>query len=237
MTFHGADIPVQVIGLRKDYGARPVLRGVNVQLRAGQLVGLVGANGAGKTTLLGCIASLVRPTAGEVRWFGQSRLIPQRRTWIGMVSHQSRLYRQLTLRENLVFAARLYGMRDAHGLAERLLQQVGLQKHGGRWPGQVSRGMCQRVAITRAMLHEPSILLLDEPFSGLDTQGVEWLSEVLRQWKRLGRAICVVTHDTSKLTHLADTIWRLQTGRLQELEPHNTWQNQAAETSIKTRAA
>ncbi len=122
-TRHGdAGIPLQACGLSKEYGHRSVLRGIDTQVLAGELVGLMGANGAGKTTLLGCLASIVRPTAGEVRWFGQSTLTPARRRWIGMVSHESRLYGQLTLKENLVFAARIYGVGDAAGVAERLLR-------------------------------------------------------------------------------------------------------------------
>ncbi len=212
-----ADIPLEACGLSKDYGYRSVLRGIDLQVRAGELIGLMGGNGAGKTTFLGCLASIVRPTSGELRWFGEASLAPTRRRWIGMVSHESRLYGQLTLKENLVFAARIYGVEDAVGQAERLLSRVGLNSHGGRLPSQVSRGMCQRVAISRALLHEPLILLLDEPFAGLDSEGVEWLTEVLRDGKRAGRAMCVVTHDATKLAQLADKIWQLSGGRLLSL--------------------
>ena len=218
-TLRDADIPLQACGLSKEYGHRSVLRGIDTQVLAGELVGLLGANGAGKTTLLGCLASIVRPTSGEVRWFGESTLTPSRRRCLGMVSHESRLYGQLTLTENLVFAARIYGVGDAAGVAERLLSQVGLSAHGGRLPAQVSRGMCQRVAISRALLHEPPILLLDEPFSGLDTEGVEWLTDVLQGLKKMGRAMCVVTHDAAKLNHLADKMWQLRGGRLREIAP------------------
>jgi heme exporter protein A len=210
----GLDIPLQACGLIKDYGHRSVLREIDMQVSAGELIGLMGANGAGKTTLLGCLASIIRPTTGCVRWFGHSHLTPSRRRWIGMVSHESRLYGQLTLQENLVFAARIYGVRDAVCVAQRQLARVGLSALGRRLPGQVSRGMCQRIAIARALLHEPSILLLDEPFSGLDQEGVEWLTEVLQDLKKTGRAICVVTHDALKLRQLADKIWQIQGGRL-----------------------
>ena len=207
--------PLQARGLSKDFGHRVVLRGIDFQLMAGELVGLMGANGAGKTTLLGCLAATVRPTAGVVRWFGRPAMgPPARRRLLGVVSHESRLYPQLSLQENLVFAARMYGMNQPVQIAQRQLSEIGLRSHANRLPSQVSRGMRQRVAVARALLHEPPILLLDEPFSGLDQESADWLTGVLYRLKDAGRAICFVTHDAAKASRLADKIWWLDNGTL-----------------------
>ncbi len=210
-------LPLQAKGLSKQYGFRAVLRDVTLQLSAGELVGLLGPNGSGKTTLLGCLASVIRPTEGEVRWFGEAVLDASRRGWIGLVSHQSRLYPQLSLQENLVFAARMHRVDEAVPTVMRVLQRVGLEAHAGKLPSQVSQGMRQRVAISRALLHDPSIVLLDEPFTGLDVAGRSWLVERLIDLKRSGRAICLVTHDVARLSGLADRYWQLEGGRLQQL--------------------
>ncbi len=204
------EFPLQASGLSKDFGHRVVLRGIDFRLAAGELVGLMGANGAGKTTLLGCLAATVRPTAGVVHWFGRPAMgPPARRRLLGMVSHESQLYPQLSLQENLVFAARIYGMDQPVQIAQRYLSEVGLRSHANRLPSQVSRGMRQRVAVSRALLHEPPILLLDEPFSGLDQESADWLTGVLCRLRDAGRAICFVTHDASKLSRLTDKIWWL----------------------------
>ena len=217
-TMNAAEVAIRTHGLSKEYGHRAVLRQIDLAVFSGQAVGLMGANGAGKTTLLCCLASIVRPTEGEVRWFGRpaTAAVSQRR-WIGMVAHESRLYPQLTLLENLVFSGRVYGVDQPRRRACKLLAEVGLAAYVDRLPAEVSRGMRQRAAVTRALLHEPRILLFDEPFSGLDTEGVRWLMATLRRQRDAGCAICFTTHDASKATHLADEIWQLNGGRLSEL--------------------
>jgi ABC-type multidrug transport system ATPase subunit len=202
-------------GLSKDYGKRPVLRKIDWALGQGQVVALMGKNGAGKTTFLGCLASTLRPTAGEVFWFGQAANgSPVQRGWIGMLAHQTRLYPYLTLQENLVFAARIYGLKRPCERAAQQLAEVDLAAHGSRLPGQVSRGMQQRAALARALIHEPRILLLDEPFSGLDAHGVAWLCDKLAELAATGRAICFATHDQDRARENADVIWQLDQGRL-----------------------
>jgi ABC-type multidrug transport system ATPase subunit len=214
-TRAAGQIAVAARGLVKEYGHRTVLRQIDLDLACGRAIGLMGTNGAGKTTLLSCLAATIRPTEGVVYWFGSPATVAvDQRKWMGVVSHESRLYPQLTLLENLVFSGRMYGARQPRQRAIRLLAEVGLAAYGERLPTEVSRGMRQRAAVVRALLHEPRILLLDEPFSGLDVEGVQWLMETLQRERDAGRAICFATHDASKATELADEIWQLGGGRV-----------------------
>jgi heme exporter protein A len=208
-----SEFAIETHGLSKEYAHRTVLRQIDLVLGGGQIVCLMGGNGAGKTTLLGCLASLVRPTAGEVRWFGHPAAASAKR-WIGMVAHESRLYPQLTLRENLVFSGRMYGIDQPLSVANRWLAEVNMSEHADRFPMHVSRGMQQRISVARGLLHEPRILLLDEPFAGLDDAGTIWLTQRLRDLRDAGRLICLTTHDAAKANQLADCIWVLRRGTL-----------------------
>jgi heme ABC exporter ATP-binding subunit CcmA len=208
---------VEAIHLSKSLGGKPVLRRVDLSLAEGRIAALVGANGAGKTTLLRCLAGMFRPDAGEVRWFGRpARPDPAARRLIGMVSHQAALYPHLSIRENLVFAARMYGSSQPGRDADQWLGRMGLEWYADHLPARLSKGMRQRVAVARALVHDPRVLFLDEPFSGLDQQGVEWLSEWLRQLRQRGRTICLATHD-EKTRWMADTILELRAGVLRVL--------------------
>ena len=210
--------PVRACGLTKHYGARTVLRQIDLELAAGRAVALRGGNGAGKTTLLRCLASLLRPTSGQVWWFGRAASeSPALRRWVGMVAHESRLYPHLTLHENLLFVGRMYGVPEPAGRADQLLADAGLAAHGERLPGQVSRGMAQRVAVARALVHQPPILLLDEAFSGLDVDGHGWLMNTLSALRAGGCAICFTTHDPAVADQLADETWELHRGRLYQV--------------------
>jgi heme exporter protein A len=215
----GTEIAIQVRGLSKEFANRSVLRQVELDVAAGQSLGLTGANGAGKTTLLRCLASVVRPTTGEVHWFGQRATAdPAQRRLIGMVAHEHRLYPQLTLRENLVFAARMCSVAEPGRQADQWLDRVGLSRSADDLPGQVSKGMRQRVSLARALVHNPRILLLDEPFSGLDRQGTQWLMELLLDLRAAGRTICFASHDDGQTQRLADQTLELRSGRLVERE-------------------
>ena len=131
-----------------------------------------------------------------------------------MAAHESRLYPHLTLRENLVFAARMYGVPEPTCRADQWLDDFGLRSFADHLPAQVSQGMRQRVAIGRAVVHEPPILLLDEPFSGLDARGIEWLLQLLLGLRRQGRTLCFVTHDKGISRRLADRELLLHAGRI-----------------------
>lgn len=213
----GAEVAIQVRGLSKDFGTRCVLRRIELEVPAGTSLALTGTNGAGKTTLLRCLATLTRPTAGEIRCFGEPVAdAPQVRRQIGMVAHEQRLYPHLTLHENLVFAARMCQVCEPGRRADELLERVGLVAAAQYLPSQASKGMRQRVAVARALIHEPRILLLDEPFSGLDKQGCRWLSDMLRELHAVGRTICFSTHDDAQAYSLAERVIELQAGRLWE---------------------
>lgn len=193
---------------------RAVLRELDLTVAKGELVALTGANGAGKTTLLKCLAGLARPLSGEVRWFGEpARGNPAARNRLGMVSHETALYPHLSLRENLRFAARMGGVAEPCEKGERWLERIGLAAHAERLPGCVSRGMRQRVAVARALIHEPAIVLFDEPFSGLDQEGSAWLVKMLVELRNRGRAICFVSHDPERTAQLADSVYELRGGK------------------------
>jgi ABC-type multidrug transport system ATPase subunit len=211
------DFAIRTRRLSKDLGGRCVLRQIDLEIATGECVALTGVNGAGKTTLLRCLASAIRPTSGELYWFGQPvSHHPRERRRIAMVAHESRLYPSLSLRENLVFAARMCGVRQPRQRAERLLDKMELAHCADSLPTCVSKGMRQRVDVARALVHEPRILLMDEPFAGLDTSGRQWLIETFLDLHDQERTICFVTHDQSITKRLASRCLRLQSGALGE---------------------
>jgi heme exporter protein A len=181
--------------LRRDYRDFPVLRGVTVNLDAGQTLSVLGPNGAGKSTLLRILATLLRPTAGEVQVLGAA--LP-REAWrargrIGYLGHEPLLYRELTIRENLGFNARLHDVAEPEGRIAGLLERAGLAHRGDEYVRNLSAGMLQRAAICRALLHEPEMLLLDEPRSHLDVAAVREVEAMLGPAP--GRTRVLVTHD------------------------------------------
>ncbi|HUT12827.1 MAG TPA: heme ABC exporter ATP-binding protein CcmA [Thermoguttaceae bacterium] len=211
-------VAIRARGLSRLFGNRLVLHRVDLDVAEGQSVALTGANGAGKTTLLRCLASVLRPNTGEVRWFGQlATADPSTRRSIAMVSHESFLYPHLTLRENLIFAGRMCDVGEPTRRADELLARIDLSGHAHRLPPQISRGMRQRVAVARALVHQPRILLLDEPFSGLDARGTDWLLGLLQGLHARGRTLCFATHDQEKVRRLADRVLELRSGRVEEV--------------------
>lgn len=212
-------LAICVRGLSRRCGRRWVLRAIDLNVVPGGSMVLTGANGAGKTTLLRCLAGAMRPTSGTVSWFGQSVAgRPALRAWVGMVGHQQRLYPQLTLRENLVFAARMCRLKDPVRRAETMIERVELESYADLLPDQLSHGMRQRASLARALIHEPRILLLDEPFTGLDRRAVCWLSDWLRDLRDTGMTMCCATHEEDRIRWLADEVYRLESGRLSLVE-------------------
>ncbi len=211
-----ADAPLaEARGLERRYGAVRALRGVDLTLDRGEVLLVLGPNGAGKSTLLRSLAGLLRLEAGSVRVAGRllTRDDPDARRPIGLLSHQSLLYDELTLQENLVLTARLYDLPDPVPRAERALAEQGLLERKDDRPRQLSRGMLQRAAIARALLHDPRLLLLDEPFTGLDAVAADRLRGLLTSLATPERGLVVVTHHASEAWQLATRIGVLAQGR------------------------
>jgi heme ABC exporter ATP-binding subunit CcmA len=201
-------------GLRRSFGRLRVLRGVDLAVRGGEAVAVAGANGAGKTTLLRLLAGLARPEAGEVRVLGQPVRGPGGgRRAIGFVSHQSLLYDDLTLAQNLTFAARLYGLPRPAEVARSALESAGLASRAEDSPRMLSRGLAQRAAIARALVHQPRVLLLDEPFTALDAAAAERLRGDLAGRLAAGLGVVIVTHRLGEVWELATRVAVLTEGR------------------------
>jgi heme exporter protein A len=199
---------IEVRRLVKTFGLMPVLRGLDLHLEPGEFVALLGPNGAGKTTLLRILASLARPSLGEVRLAGH-RLPGDAaavRRILGVVSHQPLLYGDLTAEENLRFYARMYSVPQADRRIDEVLTIVGLDRRRRDRVREYSRGMQQRLAIGRAVLHDPQILLFDEPHTGLDQEASAMLDGVLKQVAGEGRTVLMTSHDLLRAADLASRI-------------------------------
>jgi len=207
---------IEIRQLTKLYGLSPVLRGVNLQVGRGEFVGLVGANGAGKTTLMRIVATLLSPTSGEVLLGGWP--LPSHadkvRQHLGMVSHQSMVYGDLTAAENLRFFGELYGVKELQIRIPEILDQVGLKLRRDDYVRTFSRGMMQRLTIARATIHNPDVLLLDEPYTGLDQAASELLDGLLREQHGLGRTILMITHDLTHGLNLCERVAILHRGKI-----------------------
>jgi heme exporter protein A len=211
-----AEPAVRLVGLRRDYGERTALEGVGLELEAGRTLVVLGPNGAGKTTLLRILATLLRPSGGEVRVLGCS--LP-REAWklrgrIGYLGHEPLLYRDLSGRENLRFHARLHGIGGERAEARigELLAATGMERRADERIAELSAGMRQRLAICRCVLHEPELLLLDEPDSNLDAEGRELVRALIGPDADATRVI--VTHDPDRYLPEADQTLRLGIGEM-----------------------
>lgn len=206
-----SETAVAVAGLRREFGERAALDGVGFELGDGQSLVVLGPNGSGKTTLLRILATLLRPTAGEVQVMG-ARLPGDAwkvRGRIGFLGHEPLLYRDLSGRENLFFQARLHGIEGeaAEARIEELLVAVGMERRADQRVAELSAGMRQRLAVARCVLHEPELLLLDEPDSNLDVEGRELVRELIGP--REGRTRVIVTHDPERFADEADQVLTL----------------------------
>jgi heme exporter protein A len=209
---------IEATRVTKAFGLRPVLRGINLTVQPGEFVALYGPNGAGKTTFLRIVSTLSRPTMGEVRVMGYSlpRYAAEVRAVLGVVSHQSLLYGDLSAEENLRFYARMYGLSPQAREARivEVIAAVGLAKRMKDLVRTFSRGMQQRLSIARAILHDPPVLLLDEPHTGLDQDAAATLDGVLREVATRGRTILMTTHDIPRGLALAGRALILSRGRI-----------------------
>ena len=213
-----SDAIIEVQGLSKAYGLLPVLQGLDLSIWRGEWVLLIGANGSGKSTLLRLLSGLSKPSAGRIRIGGWE--LPREamavRAQIGLVAHRPLLYENLTAAENLDFFGKLYGLAadERKQSGRNLLRQAGLTRSADRIVRTFSRGMKQRLSIARATLHQPEILLLDEPYSGLDQAACQRLDELLAAAKDAGRTIILSTHQLSRAPEAAGRALLLSGGKI-----------------------
>jgi heme exporter protein A len=207
---------IQVAHLSKQFSSKRVLQDVSFQIAEGECAGLAGPNGAGKTTLLRILATLIRAEKGSLNLAG-FRLpeeAAQLRGRLGMVAHQTWIFNDLTARQNLFFYSRLYGISHPTARIEEVLARVGLGNMANREVRTFSRGMQQRLSIARALLNNPSILLLDEPYTGLDDDAVGIMDKILVEAQREGCTILLASHDLQRLEKHADRFLILDFGIL-----------------------
>ena len=209
---------VAVEDVSRSFGRRRAVSHITFEAHPGAILGLLGPNGAGKSTMLAVLATLMRPTSGRVR-FGQIDPVEHAsalRARIGVLGHDLFLYPELTARENLTFFAGLYALRDPSAAAQRALDRAVLAGRGDDPVGSFSRGMRQRVALERALIHDPRLVLLDEPFTGLDDASAAALVARLQQLREGGAIVVLATHDLDLAEGLLDEAVFLRDGRIVE---------------------
>ena len=212
-----------VTDVARHYGRRKALSQISFTCEAGEIVGLLGPNGAGKSTLLNILATLVTPSKGEIKYGDQASGEPGRHTRaaIGMLGHDLFLYPELTARENLAFFAHLYGIVDVAAAVTAALAQANLSDRADDFVASFSRGMRQRVALERALLHGPKLILLDEPFTGLDQASTAALVARLRERQQAGCLIVLATHDLDVAEGLLSRAIFLKDGRMVGNDTHS----------------
>jgi heme exporter protein A len=207
---------IEVKKLVKRFGLKTILKGLEFSAEPGEFVGLLGPNGAGKTTFLRILASLSRPTMGLVKVAGYT--LPQQaagvRANLGVLSHQPLLYGDLTGEENLQFYGKMYAVENLEARILEVLELVDLAQRGKDLVRTYSRGMAQRLAIARAVIHDPSILLLDEPYTGLDQDASAMLDTVLKQIAAQGRTVVMTSHDLVRSADLGTRFDVLSRGKI-----------------------
>jgi heme exporter protein A len=201
--------------LSRAFGRRKAVDDVTLSVHAGNTLALFGPNGAGKTTLLRVLSGLLKPTSGSAR-IGDTKLPggPAVRRTVGVISHHTLLYEALTARENVEFTARLYGVRDYRGATERALGRMKILDRADSPVRSLSRGLRQRVSIARATVHDPHVILADEPFTGLDLLGAAALSNLLNDLREQGAAVILVTHNVDEGLSLATQAVIMNRGRI-----------------------
>ena len=207
---------MRAAGLSLTIDDKPILRGLDFEAPAEAITALLGANGAGKSSLLRILATLTHPSGGELEMFG----LPIRsamwkiRSKIGVIAHQPMLYRDLSAKENLEFFAKLYDVANPSARAMELLEMVGLPHRADDQIKTLSRGMTQRVSIARALMHDPDLLLADEPFNGLDAPSIDALERLLTQLRKNGKTVILANHDIHQSLKLASKVIVLRLGRI-----------------------
>lgn len=202
-------------GLSQRFGSRVVLDGVDLEVPAGRVMGLVGPNGAGKTTLMRILFGVLVPDGGTIEWHGRTPSAQDRRSW-GYMPQERGLYRDMRVLDQLTWIARLHGLDRATGRAraQDLLERLGLGDRGGDKVEDLSGGMAQRVQLGAAMVHDPEVLVLDEPFAGLDPVAVEFLTDVIVGHVRAGRHLLFSSHQLDLVEDLCEVITMIDHGRV-----------------------
>jgi heme exporter protein A len=205
---------LKIEGLTKRFGRLLALRSVNLELSSGQCLTLFGRNGAGKSTLLNATSSLIRSYEGDISLMGRNLRNgdEETRRAVGLVSHETYLYYDLSTEDNLRFYARLYGLSDVEGRVRRMLERFDIEVKAKSPARDLSRGMKQRLSLARVFLHDPQLLLLDEPFTGLDEPGCETLSKMIGEFVGGGGAALVTTHDLDRGLEVATRVAVLERG-------------------------
>lgn len=218
---------ITVDQLDKTFGARWALRSVSFQVSQGEIVALVGPNGAGKTTMLRIIATLSRPNDGSIH-IGKIPLAQHAdaaRASIGFVGHQTFMYDDLTAEENLTFYARLYDIANVPQRIREVARRVGIEDRLGDVTRTLSRGLQQRLTLARMLLHQPAVLLLDEPYTGLDKVAADLLDQIMADARNEGRGVLFSTHDLERGLAICDRALILSAGRLVHDLPRGQWTN------------
>jgi ABC-type multidrug transport system ATPase subunit len=219
-TKNGIPYAIEAIGVTVVRARLTVLRDVNMAVELGGTVAVMGPNGAGKSTLLKCIAGAIRPTSGEVHLLGsQVTRSPFLRRQVGFVGHAGGLYANMTAMENVTFTGRMHGILRPGDRARELLAAAGLHRAADRLVRQLSQGARQRVAIVRALVQDPQLIVLDEPFASLDDQARLWLEHLFQRWRYTRATVCFTCHDVAQGRTLADQIVWLSNGAIESIEP------------------
>jgi heme exporter protein A len=211
---------VELADVSRHYGRRRAVSKISFSVGRGEILGLLGPNGAGKSTLITMLATLVRPTSGTIRYGGRTadEAGADIRSRIGLLAHELHLYSELSAHQNLEFFARLHGL-DPEGIVPAALEQAGLSDRGKDVVASFSRGMRQRLGLERALVNHPSLLLLDEPFTGLDDRAVTSVSSRLRRIASEGAIVVLATHDLDVADGLVTRSVVIKDGRLVSDEP------------------
>ncbi|CAG0942360.1 ABC transporter ATP-binding protein NatA [Anaerolineae bacterium] len=224
-----SDTLIAVEKLDKTFGARWALRGVSFRVVPGEIVALVGPNGAGKTTLLRALSTLMRPSAGSIN-IGKIPLAQHpnaARAAIGFVGHQTFMYDDLTAAENLNFYARLYDLPNTAARVREVAKRVGIENRLNDITRTLSRGLQQRLTLARMLLHNPAVILLDEPYTGLDKVAADMLDAIMVDAKQEGRSVLFSTHDLERGLAICDRAIIMKAGRIVHDLPRGNWKNLA----------
>jgi ABC-type multidrug transport system ATPase subunit len=211
---------VRLVDVSRHFGRRRAVSQISLTIRSGEILGLLGPNGAGKSTIIGMLATLVAPTSGSITYGGAvARALGGRlRSAIGLLAHELHLYSELSARQNLTFFARLHGL-GANDAVDRGLAAAGLSDRADDEVSGFSRGMRQRLALERALLHDPRLVLMDEPFTGLDDAATQIVTDRLRRLAAAGAIIVMATHDLDLADGLVSRVAVVRGGRLIKDEP------------------